>query len=257
MTVHKDKTKQQPTPKALTRLSNYARSYVEDTLDDLYTDFREYTPGASYRHAARMNSAELQELLSVYRRLRSMGEALFIWHTSGDFADSDGRPRSLPRTGRLSLTSLAMRVAKSRAKAAAIVGDLVDLNILREGKSTFLPGQRSAILGTDNAVASAYSAVIISRLIRTLQHNFARSRPARFERSVTEVNILESDLPSFHAFARQQGEYFIDAVDDWLAQRARKNPRSSKTVAVGVGAFSWVEPSPRGQMARSSTIERC
>ena len=256
MTTRKHKTRQQPAPKALKQLSNYARSYVEDTLDDLYTDFREHKLSSLNRHAARINSAELQQLLSVYRRLRNMGDALFTWHTSADFADSEGRPISLARTGRPSLTSLAMRVSKSRAGALAIVNDLIDLNILREGKSTFLPRQRSAILSTDSAVASAYSAAILSRLIRTLQHNFARSRPARFERSVSEVNILESDLPLFHAFARQQGEYFIDAVDDWLAQRARRHPRSSKTVAVGVGAFSWVEPPSRGQMAGRWTTKR-
>ena len=246
----------QTPPKALTKISGLARSYVKAVLDDLYSGLTQQRRAPKRHRSTRLDATALPDLLSVYRRLRKMGEALFIWHTSTNFADQEGRPRSLPRAGRISLTSLAMCVTKSRRDAVNIVNDLIQMRILRREKSTFSPLQRSAVLSTDNVVAGAYAGVIVGRLIRTLQNNFAQAGPPRFERSVLEVKISKSDLPLFHAFARQQGEYFIDAVDDWLAQRTRRRPRSSKTLAVGVGAFAWVEPAACGQFARRSTRER-
>jgi len=244
------------TQQELTQFSSHARAYVQDSLDDLYAMFSQRSQTVGRQYSASVESMELQELLLAYRRLHKMAEALFIWHTSTEFADKEGRPKPLPRAGRQSLTSLAMRVSENRRDASSIVGDLIDMNILLEGEAKFSPRQRSAVLRTDNAVASAYAAVTLSRLIRTMRHNFAKAGPRRFERSVSEVNISESDLPLFHTFVREQGEYFIDAVDDWLAQRTGSQPMQSKAVSVGVGAFSWVEPPARCHRSPRSTRDR-
>jgi hypothetical protein len=255
-TISKRQPKLSVTGKGSTQLSSHARSYVQDSLDDLFAVFTQCRPAEGPRGGARIDSDELRELLGVYSRLHKMADALFIWHTSADFADKEGRPKNLPRGGRVSLTSLAMRVTRSRRDASRIVSDLIDMSILLEDETTFSPRQRSAVLRTDNAVASAYAAVTLSRLIRTMRHNFAEAGPPRFERSLSDVNIPESDLPLFYAFVREQGEYFIDAVDDWLAQRPGSRPRHIKTVSVGVGAFSWVEPPARAQPRPRSSRDR-
>ena len=240
----------------LAEISEHARAYIQDTVGTLYSGFVQGSRGLSRRRPASIDAAALHDLLSVYRRLCKMGEALFIWHTSADFADKEGRPRSLPRTGRLSLVSLAMRVTKSRYGASALVNDLINMQVLQRGKMTFRPRQRSAVISTNNAIAAAYAAVTMSRLIRTMQHNVAQAGPLRFERSVSEVNISQSDLPQFHAFARQQGEYFIDAVDDWLGHAARSQSKRGKTVPVGVGAFAWVDPPAGDHTKRRSSRDR-
>ena len=71
-------------------------------------------------------------------------------------------------------------------------------------------------------------------------HNFSGATPIRYERQVSEVRIKRADLPLFLRFAEEQGQYLIDAVDDWLERRAAPNDGNNDYISVGLGAYSWV-----------------
>jgi hypothetical protein len=46
-------------------------------------------------------------------------------------------------------------------------------------------------------------------------------------------------LPLFLKFVEDQGQYFIDSVDDWLASKKVAHSARCVSVPVGTGAFAW------------------
>ncbi len=185
-----------------------------------------------------------------YERLRNVAEALKVWHTSDEFLTSEGIPKVLGREGPISLSSLAKAVTTRRNALAALKSDLERLNRLHRRSQSFSPKNRSAVLRSADSMSLAYSTVAISRLIGTIAYNFSGPDLPRYERQVSDVDILASDLPIFQRFVAQQGQYFIDAVDDWLAKRAATPAGKGIRVSVGVGAFAWVD-APRASLANA------
>jgi hypothetical protein len=136
--------------------------------------------------------------------------------------------------------------------AVQIESDLKSLVVIRRGTNGFVPANRSAILGASKSLSLAYATVTVTRLVRTMIQNFAGKSPAYYERQVSEVRISKSDLPVFLRFVEQQGQYLIDAVDDWLSRRHTASTNKRDTIAVGLGAFAWIDE----QSARDKRITR-
>jgi hypothetical protein len=80
--------------------------------------------------------------------------------------------------------------------------------------------------------------VAISRLITTIRKNIESDSAKQFERQVSDVKIRAKDFPVFLKFAKDQGEAFIDSIDDWLAEREVSHEQTD-AVKVGVGAFAF------------------
>ncbi|HXQ31327.1 MAG TPA: hypothetical protein VN790_05115, partial [Steroidobacteraceae bacterium] len=133
------------------------------------------------------------------------------------------------------------RVARQRRAAMELSSDMIDLEFVDSRPGGFAPSKRSAVIGTTNALALAYAAIAISRMTGTMAHNFSGGTPPRYERQVSDVSIRAEDLPVFLRFVEQQGQYLIDAVDDWLAKREFQGRQGQRSVSVGVGAFAWVD----------------
>jgi hypothetical protein len=134
-----------------------------------------------------------------------------------------------------------------------VVRDLIDLGIVVKIPGGFhKPAIRSAVINGPSALILAHATAAILRLVGTVAHNITGEHPSRFERHVDEVRIRTSDLPIFLRFVEDQGQYFIDSVDDWLSRRAIKGRRKKDEITVGIGAFAWADP-PKFSPARSVT----
>jgi len=183
--------------------------------------------------------------------LTRLSEMLHIWHTAPDYVDTNGAPKPLPIHGDKSLASLATLVGAPRPRR--LVETAVSLGILVRGPSDgrFKPICRSAILGGRTQLAFAYSAVVVGRLLDALAHNVIEAKPgvpAWFERTVERAHVRSRDLPLFERFISEQGQYFVDAIDDWLAHHSVDRGAPSSTY-VGVSAFAWMRPTRRRRAA--------
>jgi len=220
-------------------LTALARTHLIGAVDTLLKTFAEGTaPKSSF---GRPGSPEQADLRSTYLRLRNVAEALMLWHSSNDFVNDDGMPKTLSRTGPKSLWTLALRVARKRRAAMKLLSDLIELELVESRPGGLVPSKRSAVIGTSNALALAYATIAVSRMTGTMAYNFSGGSPPRYERQVSDVSIRATDLPVFLRFVEQQGQYLIDAVDDWLAKREFHGSRGKRSVSVGIGAFAWVD----------------
>ena len=173
-----------------------------------------------------------------FYRLKNVAEALMMWHTDSAFLAKDGTPIPLPLRGTPSLVTLSRQVTKRSDSRKHLVSDLVELPLLREEDSCYTPSRRSAVHLATDIEKLAYGTTAICRLIDTITSNFSGSPPPLFERQVANVKIRAQDVPIFLRFVQQQGQYFVDCVDDWLLHR-KSSDRTS--ISVGIGAFSWIE----------------
>jgi hypothetical protein len=230
------------------QFARLARSHLTGSLDRLLIGFTDESRVGA--RGTRTRNADENDLLRLYYRLRSAAEALAIWHSSDDFLGPDGAPKPLSRSGPRSLTSLARRVDQRSRTVNQIVTDLERMQLVEKVSSGYIPARRSAVVELPNSVSLAYATKSISRLIDTLTHNYSRPAMPRFERQVAEVSVREVDLPLFLRFVEQQGQYLIDAVDDWLSKRRVASSPRGRSVSVGMGAFAWVDKTQRGSGAR-------
>jgi hypothetical protein len=179
---------------------------------------------------------------------------LNLWYTTSEYVDANGMPKPLPIRGEKSVERLATSVGAVHPDV--LVQTAVSLGILIHTPSNgcLKPLCRSAIVGGRSQLAFAYSAIVVGRLLDALSHNVVEARPgvpAWFERTVDRVCVRNRDVPLFERFISEQGQYFVDAIDDWLAHHAIHGESADATY-IGVSAFAWMRPA-RGRKATYST----
>ncbi len=232
---------------AMTSKRLSTRAQLTNSIDELLATFTTRAgKGAKPMNRPIARSPALQ---SSYRRIRNAAQALMRWHSSDDYLELDGSPSALPLRGRQSLTTLALQIAPDENDARMLLADLRTFGLIKKRHAGFVPRHRSAVVGEPNDVALTYATIAISRLINTIAHNYSQKGSPRFERQLSEVRIRKSDIPLFLRFVSEQGQYFIDAVDDWLAARQHRASSSDQGVSVGLGAFAWIDDVSRAKDA--------
>jgi len=225
------------TADVMENFARLARAHLIASLDQLLVEFAD-DASASPDTRRRPNQLDV-ELVRTYERLKRASQALTIWHSHDDFLGPDGTPKALPMAGRVSLRSLAQRVTGRNGDVNSLTSDLESLGLIQKRTGGYIPARRSAVVAHRDRVSLAYATNAIARLISTIAHNYSRPAMPRFERQVADAQIPLGDLPPFLRFVEQQGQYLIDAVDDWLHTRQVKSGTRGDCVSVGIGAFAW------------------
>ena len=217
--------------------AQFTRTQLIASIDQLLRQFGAASEARS--RPAMLQSATERELNLQYERLANAATALMVWHSCDEFLKADGLPMALRRSGRRSLNTLAKRVITDARRASRLVLDLQTLGLIERNGLGYVPARRSAITALPNTVSLAYATNAVWRLVATMTHNYSRAAPPRFERQIADVRIKYSDLPLFLRFVEEQGQYFIDSVDDWLVSRKVLASTGFVSIPVGIGAFAW------------------
>jgi len=170
------------------------------------------------------------------------------WYTNPEFTDKTGKPATLPLRGRRrSFSALVHRAAPDASPTEA-------LTVLATSRAVALIGAnkvraRSRVLNTasSNRLTAIRLLSVIDAMLKTIERNIvvrARERATKgfYERSATNVRVDARCIEEFHAFLREQGDEFLQTVDDWLSahtSRASSKGRSAKTVRVGTGIYMF------------------
>ena len=252
--MNRRKAKPQKITSRATKFARITRIDMHGAVDALIALLDDKPIG---KRPARENPALDNALTTVmYMRMRHAADALMVWHTSDLFLTAKGLPRPLTLNGDRSLHALARMVAKNSQAAIEVRDDLVTLALVENTEVGYLPSKRSAILGKSNPLSLAYASISISRLIQTMIHNFSGQKPRRFERQVAEAEIRASELPAFLRFADEQGQYLIDAIDDWLLPRKAAATTEDPSVSVGLSTFAWVVDTRRPRLKKRRAAQR-
>lgn len=199
---------------------------------------------------------------SDYEDFVRVAELLRIWHTEAPYIDREGDPLPMTFSEKPpSIHSLAAQVA-GPTDAHRLCELLKQSTVLvprrKSGMTRWTPRGRSAVNANLDSLVAAYCLTTLQRMATTLRRNVARETTIpgvnEFERSVDGHSIAPEDIPAFSKFLAVQGQYFVDAVDDWLIKRTNRAKITASEhvrVPVSVHAFAWT-----GATSRNNTVKR-
>lgn len=183
-----------------------------------------------------------------------LGRVIYSWHRQAPYVDSDGRPKALPLSGpRPSFRSLVVE-HEAAIDPAQVLAALKKQGLIRRSRGGLVrPTANVARLSSQSPELVAYVAQTVENLLHTVLGNLQLfpERSPLLERSAVVRDMPEALEREFREFAAEQGELFIENINEWLESR-RAGTASSSTgcagrLTAGVQAFAFVsraKPSP-------------
>ncbi len=177
-----------------------------------------------------------------FGRINNATRLLTGWHLDVDYLDESGQPKELPFAGtEPGFTALARKYA----------GDIAPITMSRElqrvGAVLELDDGRLRVLKrfymplTIDADAVLRGGSVLKDLGNTIDYNLMRDVDAltRFEGRATNANVRSVDAVQFRAFLEEEGQSFLERVDEWLARHEPPvdTKRRYKTTRLGVGIY--------------------
>jgi hypothetical protein len=170
------------------------------------------------------------------------------WYTNPEFTDRSGKPAVLPLRGeKRSFAALVRLVAPGAEPAEALTVLLKAKAVARIGRHRVRARSRVLNTAASNWLTAIRLLSVVDAMLKTIERNLvvgARDRATKgfYERSATNVKVDAKCIEDFHAFLREQGDEFLQTVDDWLSAHTSKTTakgRSAKTVRVGTGIYMF------------------
>jgi hypothetical protein len=172
------------------------------------------------------------------------------WHQDPDFIDAPGQPRALEIDGiGNSFSELARRYGGDIPAGALLKelqsGDAVERmpdGRIRATTRVFLPRQM------EPAQIRLWASVL-QDVGTTLEHNLTRNKihTPRFERRALSLRVDPSALPAFRQFLENEGQAFLERIDDWLTQHQAGSESADYAIRLGAGVYHIEDSSPRGR----------
>jgi hypothetical protein len=186
-------------------------------------------------------------------------QLLHAWHHDPRYVDSSGQPRDLEIEGAgASFADLVRRCAPNIPLVAMVkelraAGAVVDAEggRLRVLKRSYIPRELN-----DDLVRLWGS--VLHDVGTTFEHNLFRDeteRP-RFERRAISLRVDPRSLPEFCEFLEQEGQAFLERMDDWINAHEVGLGDDDQGVGIrlGVGVYHIQDRVPRlgGRPARNA-----
>jgi hypothetical protein len=172
-----------------------------------------------------------------------IGWLLTLWHQdTGPY----GIPLELPFDDKPGMRSFCELVRRAGALDVP-PSELLD-ELLRVGAAIQLPNglirvlARSYLPSQTDPAALEFMSVAFTDLAGTLARNLEyEERSKLFERRVwTPYGIAEKDVPAFERMVNEQGQHFLETLDDWLTSREAEARKShDEVVRVGVATYMF------------------
>jgi len=221
------------------------RLYVEVTATSIKTPSESkiaIATGLSRAEVSRLLTAPALDTDELEAQTNRVGRILTLWHQdTGPY----GIPLELPfdaKPGQRSFCDLVRQAGADEVSPAELLEELI-----RVGAAAKLPNDRVRVLArsyvpsfTDPA-ALEFMCVAFTDLAGTLARNLEhQERTKFFERRVwTPHGLPAKDLPAFENMVAEQGQEFLERLDDWLSPR-ESSARASDEEVVRVGVATYM-----------------
>jgi hypothetical protein len=175
-------------------------------------------------------------------------EILKEWHTNPRFTDATGKPATLPiHGGRRSFDALVRLVASRANPAEALIVLTKTQAIVRIGRNGVRARNRVFNTSNSNSLNAIRMFCVVDALLTMVERNVGLRARDRFnngfyERAATNRSVDAKCIPQFREFLREQGDDFMQTVDDWLSAHSvlpRPGRRRSSTCRVGTGVYMF------------------
>jgi hypothetical protein len=199
--------------------------------------------GFTRKEVTRLRNLLAADDVQSIERMNHATRVLTGWYTDDEFLDQDGSPRALGAKGEVrSFDALCKRYA-SDVPATTMLKELKHVGAVVEGSDGQLIVQSRYYMPRqmdEELVLSSGS--VMQDLGNTVAHNLYRDDKvaARFERRAHNTCMPESAKPRFQAFLEDEGQAFLERVDQWLSANEIEEDSTEKGIRLGLGAY-WIE----------------
>jgi hypothetical protein len=172
-----------------------------------------------------------------------VGWMLTLWHQdTGPY----GIPMELPfddEPGKRSFCELVRRSGAQDISASELLDELLRVGaVVQLPNGLFRVTARSYLPAQTDPAALEFMSIAFTDLAGTLARNLEfEDRSKLFERRVwTPYGIARKDLTGFEHIVNEQGQHFLETLDDWLTARETEARKShDEVVRVGVATYMF------------------
>jgi len=202
--------------------------------------------GLTRQDVARLLDEPPLDIEALEAQTNRVGRILTCWHQEQDFTGPYGFPLELPfdaAPGRRSFIELVRRAGGSEIEPSELLDELA-----RVGAVALLPNglvrvlARSYVPSQSDPAVLEFMSVAFTDLAGTLARNLAPvGLPKLFERRVwTPHGIGARHVPEFEEIVSQQGQQFLENLDDWLTTREAESVKSDEEITrIGVAMYMF------------------
>ncbi len=165
------------------------------------------------------------------------------WYTNPEYTDMTGKPAKLRLHGRVRSFDSLVHKARPNMDPAEALAVLCRLRaVTRIGKANVVARSRVLSTAASRSLTAARMLSVVDAVLTTVERNLdvgARRSPVSkfYERAATNHRVDVKCLQEFQEFLLEQGDDFLQTVDDWLsAHSVESNNRDSSARACRVGA---------------------
>jgi len=199
--------------------------------------------GLTRREVRRLRNLLEDENPEIFNRMNYATRVLSGWHQDEQFRDDRGQPAGLTPTGSgRSFEALCDKYSGDVA-ASTMLKELKHVGAVEERSNGTLVAKRrdySPRLMDPERMLSSGS--VLEDIGYTVAYNLHRteSDPGRFDRRATNTRMPASAVPAFRKFLDNEGQAFLEQVDDWLTEHEIKDGDDDSGIRLGLGAY-WIE----------------
>jgi hypothetical protein len=149
--------------------------------------------------------------------------------------------------GRRSFAALVRQVESRANPTEALIVLTKTQAVVRVGKNAVRARNRVFNTSNSNSLTAIRMFCVVDAMLTMVEKNFGLRARDRFdngfyERAATNRCVDAKCIAEFREFLREQGDDFMQTVDDWLSAHSvspRSNRRIGKTCRVGTGIYMF------------------
>lgn len=171
------------------------------------------------------------------------------WHRDPDFTDQRGAPRPLSLSDDDGFVALVRRYSGD-IPPKAILEELERVTVVERDNDTLRVLDRAYVPDARDPESLRMLGSAGHDLFATIAHNIARdeSTPPRFQRTVFNTRIDPRALPVFQRLVSQQGQQWLETLDDWLENHEiDRDDDTASRARTGVGIYFFQDAAHRGK----------
>lgn len=174
---------------------------------------------------------------------------LSAWHLDPEFLDSKGRPLPLAvqaqgddpsESNKPTFAALVKRCGGADVPVTTLLRELRSAGAIRQRPDgRFEPLMRNYIPHAMDEHMIRLWGSVLADVATTYRHNLTRTgkTPSRFERAAVNDRMPPEVVPEFRKFVEEEGQAFLERVDEWLSEREVKDDPDAPTIRLGVGVY--------------------
>ena len=199
--------------------------------------------GFTRKEVARLRNLLATEDVSSVERMNHATRVLTGWYTDAEFLDDDGSPRALDVDGEQGSFAALCRRFASDVPATTMLKELRHVGAVAANSAGRLIAQTRYFMPQQmdpERVMSSGS--VMEDLGNTVAWNLYRKEDdaPRFERRAHNIRMPEAARPAFQAYLEDEGQAFLERVDQWLSDNEIEEGSAEKGIRLGLGAY-WIE----------------